>query len=690
MIPNSQGRRVIPFDHFINNDIEYLSGGVSSRKYTTYMTKTKAADYGIIVVTKLQIVEWHNYKHLDWITVRRDDEKLYKFKEGYLKRLCIQDSEDMLLLLVQGKLTNLTVEECLAFNVSLRMFTRSIAIQRRVEDLQLGVESYQKKLNLTKPDTYRSDLKEKEVYSAYSNPRGFIYQNKDKKNRLMRIDELHKFSDGTLNDVWTALNDCLKGIRMQYLPQTIWRQSDRDKARAMIQAIDKQLNTRRIMRSLEKFVGGRPSNLAMPSCEQLNVVNHSETEITSDSNIIPYSQYLIDESQHVAVQNSNSSAQQDALILSEQVKVLKEGQNVDLVSNNVSDSCAQSIEFDLLKQTLSEHLIEKKSLMQTNSVNSAKPTLSSRPTNVEVQKELPKVSMVNTSLKKLKHHLVGFDVAVEQHRLESKTFEVKMNQVLNENERLLEQVINKDIVNIIVNSSVDNSDVNVCECEKCLKLETELQTGFIEKEIYNNLFKSFTTLEKHCIYLEVDTQHNQEIFQRGNSVSDQSAPSFDQLFEINELKAQSQEKDTVTKKLKKRIKSLSGKMNEDKIKKDLEEIETINIELDHRVSNLIAENEHLKQTYKQLYDSIKPARIRSKEKSLKDELRKLKGKALVDNAITKHTIDPEMLKIDVEPITPKLLNKKTAHSAYIKHTQEEATVLRDLVEHVKSKYPLDH
>ncbi|GJS01288.1 hypothetical protein Tco_0317796 [Tanacetum coccineum] len=98
-----------------------------------------------------------------------------------------------------------------------------------------------------------------------------------------------------------------------------------------------------------------------------------------------------------------------------------------------------------------------------------------------------------------------------------------------------------------------------------------------------------------------------------NSVSNQSAQSFDQLFELNELKAQSQEKDMVIKKLKERIKSLSGKMNEDKIKKDLEEIETINIELDHRVSKLIAKNEHLKQTYKQLYDSIKPARIRSKE-----------------------------------------------------------------------------
>ncbi|GJV52337.1 hypothetical protein Tco_1448078 [Tanacetum coccineum] len=101
-----------------------------------------------------------------------------------------------------------------------------------------------------------------------------------------------------------------------------------------------------------------------------NVVNYSETEITNDSNIIPYSQYVI-ETQQEAVQNSNSSAQQDALILSlerykEQVKVLKEGQNVDLNSkDNVSDSFEQSEEIDRLKQTLSEHLKEKESLMQT-------------------------------------------------------------------------------------------------------------------------------------------------------------------------------------------------------------------------------------------------------------------------------------------------------------------------------------
>nr|GEX32264.1 hypothetical protein [Tanacetum cinerariifolium] len=143
---------------------------------------------------------------------RRDDDKLYKFKEGDLKRLRIQDIEDMLLLLIQGKLTNLTVEERFTFN---------------------------KKLNLTKPDTYRSDLKRKEAYIAYSNPRGFIYQNKDKHNRLMRIDELHKFSDGTLTDVRTALDDRLNGIQMQYLPQTIWRRSDLKRLR--IQDIEDML-----------------------------------------------------------------------------------------------------------------------------------------------------------------------------------------------------------------------------------------------------------------------------------------------------------------------------------------------------------------------------------------------------------------------------------------------------------------
>ncbi|GJV08439.1 hypothetical protein Tco_1346095 [Tanacetum coccineum] len=148
-----------------------------------------------------------------------NDDKPYTLKEGDYNRLRLQYIEDMLLLLVQGKLTNLNVKEHLALGISLRMFTRSVVLRRRVEDLQLG--------------------------------------NKDKKNRLMRIEELHKYSDDTLNDVRSALDDILKRIRMEYLPQTVWRNVDRERAGAMIQAIDRQLRNRRLMRSLEKFVGGR-------------------------------------------------------------------------------------------------------------------------------------------------------------------------------------------------------------------------------------------------------------------------------------------------------------------------------------------------------------------------------------------------------------------------------------------------
>nr|GEV17034.1 hypothetical protein [Tanacetum cinerariifolium] len=257
LIPDNRGHLVIPFAHFINNDLEYLRGGASSRKYTTSVTKTKAADYGHIkwiedlLPRTMWIQEPIDYdKHalwgvshwgrkrkqfygfaVNWESARDvySKRRIIVFKEGDFKWLRLQDIEDMLLLLVQGKLSNLTVEECFAFNVSLRMFTRSIVIQRR----------------------------QMEAYTAYSNPRGLIYQNKDKKNRLMWIDERHKFNDETLNDVRTALDDRLKGIRMRYLPHTIWRKSDKDRAAAMIQAIDKMLKSKRIMRSLEKFIGGK-------------------------------------------------------------------------------------------------------------------------------------------------------------------------------------------------------------------------------------------------------------------------------------------------------------------------------------------------------------------------------------------------------------------------------------------------
>ncbi|GKD44070.1 hypothetical protein Tco_1268715 [Tanacetum coccineum] len=160
------------------------------------------------------------------------------------------------------------------------------------------------------------------------------------------------------------------------------------------------------------------------------------------------------------------------------------------------------------------------------------------------------------------------------------------------------------------------------------------------------------------------------IFQRENSGENLNAPTFNQLFEINELKAQSQEKDTVIRKLKEIINSLSGKDSVENVKKDIDEIETINIELEHTVVKLISENEnlrkeqkHLKLIYKDQFDSIRKTRVKSKEHSLKNKLRKLKGKNVVNTAVSKAnaTIAPGMFKLDIEPISPRLKNNKDAH-----------------------------
>ncbi|GJT86893.1 hypothetical protein Tco_1068610 [Tanacetum coccineum] len=151
-----------PEDHFINNNLAYLSCGVSSRTYTTSVTKTKAA----------------NYRNIKWIK----DLVLNTMESA--RRCPIQTEESLLSQLQYSEWHNFK-------------------------------------------------------HLAYSNPEVSFTRTKDKKNRFMRIDELHKFSDGLLNDVRTALDDHLKGIRMKYLPQTIWRQSDRDKVGATIQEIDK-------------------------------------------------------------------------------------------------------------------------------------------------------------------------------------------------------------------------------------------------------------------------------------------------------------------------------------------------------------------------------------------------------------------------------------------------------------------
>nr|GFA90607.1 pyruvate, phosphate dikinase regulatory protein, chloroplastic [Tanacetum cinerariifolium] len=147
------------------------------------------------------------------------------------------------------------------------------------------------------------------------------------------------------------------------------------------------------------------------------------------------------------------------------------------------------------------------------------------------------------------------EMAVEQSCAEKTEFQTKMENVLKENDRLLTHALGVEIVNIVVNDCMNRDNVSSLE----------------------------------------------------------SAPTFAELFETNELKAQIQEKDTVILKLKEKIKSSSADDKGREVESKVEDIETQNLKLDHRVTKLTAENNHLKQTYKQLFDSIKSSRVQSKE-----------------------------------------------------------------------------
>ncbi|GJY51783.1 hypothetical protein Tco_0442630 [Tanacetum coccineum] len=192
-------RQRVPFEFFINNDLKYLQGGISTMTYTVSTTKTKAAKYDlpgiedmrILAVTHVKVMRKHGYGYLEEIVVRQADNILYRFKEGDFLRLRINDIEDMLILMVQNWFANLSGEDVTDFAIALRMFTRSL------------------------------------------------------------------FSDGTLTRLLSSLEDITKNIDMEYLLKRRWSNLEKKRAHFMIKDINKLLKERRMIRSLEKFIGGR-------------------------------------------------------------------------------------------------------------------------------------------------------------------------------------------------------------------------------------------------------------------------------------------------------------------------------------------------------------------------------------------------------------------------------------------------
>ncbi|GJR69322.1 retrovirus-related pol polyprotein from transposon TNT 1-94 [Tanacetum coccineum] len=337
----------------------------------------------------------------------------------------------------------------------------------------------------------------------------------------------------------------------------------------------------------------------MQGFEQTPVANFTDIEITSYSNIISYSQYL-QEMQQASVQDTNFQHVASPVFDDEETLILEEvsrskmlAKQNDLISKEtkVNTTPTNYVELNRLSKGSGKCFVSQQELfdeqafwLQTSHPNTDKSALS--PVKIEAPRELPMVSMVNTSLKKLKYHLGLFDTLVKKRITPDtliegawgfehikavflkeiipflKTLKViftvfdkdllyevtEVQTVFNQIEAVVQQYfVDKQYIMIcVMNYIAVFDDVNVemqssKSCVKCVDLDAELLN---KQNAYNDLSKSYSQLEKYCIFVELTMQRNQEIFQKDSLSNNQNALEILKYFENNDLKAQLQAKDT--------------------------------------------------------------------------------------------------------------------------------------------------
>ncbi|GKE53968.1 hypothetical protein Tco_1489124 [Tanacetum coccineum] len=152
------------------------------------------------------------------------------------------------------------LKEVHLFN-AVNLWIRNIVIRKHIEDLQLRIESYQIKLNLTQPSWDASYFLFKEDYTIIHKPRAVIYRDRNNKKKMMRESEVHKFSDGTLTRILEKLDHMVKDFMLfKFNPGTkniIWSRDDKMRSKEFIEVVERRLKIRRIFRSLESFVSRR-------------------------------------------------------------------------------------------------------------------------------------------------------------------------------------------------------------------------------------------------------------------------------------------------------------------------------------------------------------------------------------------------------------------------------------------------
>ncbi|GJV27408.1 hypothetical protein Tco_1383856 [Tanacetum coccineum] len=211
----------------------------------------------ILSVVRIEVFPMYGYNYMKKIVLRRADLKEYVIAERDFKYLYPSDFEDLYLLNLQGHLNHLSPEDKKILTTAVNLWTRNLVIRQRVEDFQLGIESYQTQLNLTKPRWDAKGFEYKHDFTVIDSPRAVTFRDKYGVQMIMRFNEIHKFSDGTLHQIDEALDYRVKEFRVNRrnpgLDTRFWTKKDVDRSKEFMFAIQKRLKTRRIFRNLESF-----------------------------------------------------------------------------------------------------------------------------------------------------------------------------------------------------------------------------------------------------------------------------------------------------------------------------------------------------------------------------------------------------------------------------------------------------
>ncbi|GJU32442.1 hypothetical protein Tco_1176031 [Tanacetum coccineum] len=189
------------------------------------------------------------------IVARRANECIVSITESDYKNLNKNDIEDIYLLIMNGKVPDYAETGLLW---SLSVFIRSSVIWERVHDFQLGIESYQQKVNLTAPTISFPGIEKHKMFSIIYEPvHGIIYKNSKKEKRVMRHSEIHKFCDATLNRVLEGLKSYNNDVKYGYKQRDL-TEDEVEYLKLFEEEIEVRLKYRNQMRRWEMYVNGRP------------------------------------------------------------------------------------------------------------------------------------------------------------------------------------------------------------------------------------------------------------------------------------------------------------------------------------------------------------------------------------------------------------------------------------------------